>query len=185
MNRTKIGFLVLALVILAGIFTGYAYNIRVASWVWHLRHGMAMNVGNYTVPVPANWYVKSQPGGDQLLVRIDTADRTPPQRLKAHATILLLLEAPLTDQDLHRLLSLDIELLKQHGVEPVLQRTFKIDSGTISCVGGDKLGSNGVFDIEPVSWRCASPGGLQIMIGSTDSDVGQVWEIVSGIRKKS
>ena len=105
MNRTKIGFLVVALVILAGILTGYAYHIRLASWVWHLRHGTAMNVGNYTVPVPANWYVQSQMAGDQLLIRVDTADRTPPQRLKAHATILLLLEAPLTDQDLQRLLS--------------------------------------------------------------------------------
>jgi hypothetical protein len=185
MNRAKIGLLVLALVILTGIVTGYAYHIRVAAWLWHLRHGAAMSVGTYTVPVPTNWYVESQSGGDQLLIRADTANQTPSNRPKAHATILLLIEPPSTDEQLNRSLALDREFLKQHGVDPVLQRTFKTDGETISCVGGEKPGSGGVFDVEPVSWRCASAGGLQIITGSTDSDIAQIWDIVSGIRKRS
>jgi len=181
----KIRFVLLALVVFLGTWVAYAHRIRITAWVWHLRHGTAMNVGNYTIPVPKNWYVESQPEEGELLVKMDTADRTPYKRLKAHASILLLPEAPLKDEDLHRLLSIDTDFLKQHGVEQILQRTFNVDSGTISCVGGDKPSSMGVYDVEPISWRCKSSGGLEIMIGSTDSDMTQVWEILSGIRKKS
>src|SRR5467141_1201563 len=108
------------------MWSAYAHRVCTAAWFWHLTHGTALSVGNYIVPVPSNWYVESQSGEGQLLVRIDTADPTPYKWLKSHASILLLPEASLRDQDLHRLLSLDTDFLKQHGVEPILQRTFDV-----------------------------------------------------------
>ena len=54
------------------MWSAYAHRVRTAAWFWHLRHGTTLSIGNYVVPVPSNWYVESQSGEGQLLVRIDT-----------------------------------------------------------------------------------------------------------------
>lgn len=185
MERPRVRSIVLALVVLAAAWGAYGHCVRIEAWLWHLRHGTSINVGNHVVPVPANWYVESQEGGGQLLVRIDTSDQMPSKKLKAHASILLFPENPLNDLDLARLTSLDLMSLKKDGVEPVLRRTFNAGGGTISCAGGDEPRSRGMYDVDPLRWHCKSSTGLWITVGSTDADLGQVWEIVSGIRKKS
>ncbi len=129
--------------------------------------------------------MESQEDGGQLLVRIDTSDQTPSKKLRAHASILLFPENPLNDLDLARLTSLDLMSLKKGGVDPVLRRTFIAGGGTISCAGGDEPSSRRMYDVDPQRWHCKSSSGLQITVGSTNADMGQVWEIVSGIRKKS
>ncbi len=185
MGRSKAKFIVLALVVLALAWGIFSHRLRIETWLWHMRHGNAVNVGNFVIPVPANWYVQDEGNGGKLLVRIDTSDQTPYKRLKAHAGMLLLPERPLSDLELGRMTSLDTASMKRNGADTVLQRTFSPDGGSISCVGGEKLGSMGIYDIEPTSWSCKSPAGLWVMVTATDPDMAQVWEIVSGIRKKS
>jgi hypothetical protein len=59
-----------------------------------------------------------------------------------------------------------------------------LDGETITCLSV-KSESTRIYDIEPVNWNCKLPGGLQMIVGSTEPDMKQVWDIVSGIRKKS
>jgi hypothetical protein len=183
MKSTRLRALSLTLIFLGG-WVAYRHHIGIETWLWHLRHGNSVNVGNYIVPVPENWYVESQSDGSQLLVRTDTAQPVTAKRAWIHASILLLPEAPLKIEDLHRLSSLEAGSLKQHGVEPVSQRSFDVAGETISCVGGDKLGSGGILDKDPTSWRCNASGGLAITLLSPDPDIEQAWQILSGIRKK-
>lgn len=79
-------------------------------------------------------------------------------------------------------------MLKKEGVDPVA-RTFDFDGETLSCVGGGSfeqlLKSPEFFESDPNTWECWSSGWLQMRIMATDADMGEVWKIVSGIRKKS
>src|SRR5260370_10960621 len=71
---------------------------------------------------------------------------------------------------------------KGAGRESVLQRTFSLNGDTLLCVGGKKIDSGGILDVEPVGWNCRSDGGLGLTILATDPDMNQVWAIVSAIR---
>jgi hypothetical protein len=184
MSRKRIAVLIFVVIIVAAVWGAYRYRLLIAVRLWHMRHGTTTGFGGYTIPVPQNWYPQTQADG-LLLIRLDTADQTPRHRLKSHASILLLPQQQLSDQDLNRILSVELRALKEHGVQPVLQRTINTDHLAIFCLGGDKLGSNGILDAEPTSWHCRSASGLMISFESTEPDMTQVWEILSGIRTKS
>ncbi len=63
MERPRVRSIVLVLAVLAGAWGAHGHRVRIEAWLWHLRHGTAINVGNCVVPVPANWYVESQEDG--------------------------------------------------------------------------------------------------------------------------
>ena len=174
-----------ATLVLVIAWTAYHYRLSIKAWGWHLRHGTTIMVNGYVVPVPKNWYVEDQGNGDQLLVRLDTDDRTPYKRLKAHTSILLLREKPVKG-DLDSWMSLERNSLKQRGVESISDRTFNTNGEALTCLGGDQPGGQkGLYDLDPISWRCKSPGGLEIMVNVTEPDLNQAWNILSHIRKKS
>ncbi len=188
MNAARARWIVLALIVLAAMWGVYRYRVRIEACAWHLRHGTHLVIGNYIVPVPANWYVENEGNGGQLLFRLDTDDHTPYRNLKWHSSILILPERPMNDQGLSRLVSLDEDFLKKQGVNPILERTFDVGNEAIHCMGGGRLPSPSnmpdIFDAAPISWQCKSTVGLDLVVIGTDSDIKQVWEIVSGIRKK-
>jgi len=181
----KLRSAVVALVILVATWACLNHRVRIGAWLWHLEHGTALPFGDYVVPVPAGWYVDGVGAGAYVLMRLDTNDHTPKRKLKRYASIGLLPENPMKNEDLSHLLAFHATVLKKEGVDPLLQRTFSEGSETIYCIGGDRPGPAGVYDAEPVSWRCKSAGGLDIVIGATEPDMKQVWEIISGIHKKS
>jgi len=183
MNRLKISATV-AVVAIAVVGIIWARRVQIETWAWHYRHGMSVAVGSYVIPVPANWFVENLDNGDKMLVRLDTDDKSSTRRLKAHAGILLLLGKPLTARDVDFLKSVEITALRKQGIEVASQRTFSVDGETISCLN-TKSDSTGAYDVEPAHWNCRSPGGLQVIVGSTEPDMKQVWEILSGVRKKS
>ncbi len=167
------------------IWVGYSRRILISAWIWHLQHGTSLVVGNYVVPVPKNWYVQDWGSENQLLVRLDTDERTRLSRLKAHAGVSLAEEPTLTnDQTISSRMSLAMDSLKREGVNPVMQRTFDIGNGRIVCAGGYKPKSPGIYDLDPVAWSCSTHG-LELRVVATEPDMEQVWNIVSGIRKRS
>jgi hypothetical protein len=183
MKWLKLRLIIFTIVAVAVLWIVYAQRIHIEAWAWHRRHGTSITVGSYVVPVPSNWYVESLDNGSQMLVRLDTDDNSSTKRVKAHAGILLLLGRPLTTRDLDLLRSIDIASSRKQGSEPV-QRALTVDGEMFSCLN-TKLDSTGTYDVEPVHWNCKSLGGLQMIVGSTEPDMKQVWEIVSGVRKKS
>jgi hypothetical protein len=184
-NRSKLRSIILAMVVVAAVYLVYSFRSPIAVRVWHLRHGAATTVGNYSVPVPTSWYVEDRGDGEKLLVNLHTDDRTPLKRIKTHAGISIRAVIPVSIENLNRVTTLKMEFQKKQGAEPDLQRILNLDGDVLLCTGGKKLDSGGIPDIEPVAWNCRLPGGLEMTILATDPDMKQVWEIVSGIRKKS
>ena len=177
--------LVISLIIFVGALIAYEFRIYIATRIWHMRHGTSLTIGNYTGPIPMNWYVQDIDGVGPLLYRLDTDDHTPTKRLKAHASISLLeMSMQNNDRALAIKRSLDVGAIKKYS-ESVLQHTFTLNDGTdIQCVGAYTPGSNGILDVDPGGWTCSSLG-LDIQILATEPDMNQVWEIISGIRKKT
>ena len=166
----------------------YRYRIRIETWVWHVRHGTVLTVGNYVLPVPANWDVENEGNDIFMMIRLDTDDRTPLKKLKWNASILLLPQRPMKDEGLNRLLSVELDFLKKRGVDPVPQRTLTMADETIFCIGGGMPSppeTPDIFDVQPVTWSCKSAGGLDLKMSGIESDLKQGWEIVTNIRKKS
>jgi hypothetical protein len=166
-------------VLATGYFT-YTRRFHIAAWVWHLRHGASTSVGSYSVPVPPRWYVDDTGDGNQVLASVYTADQTTLKKLKMRASVGLFLATPIKDYASKR-----EALITGSGTESVLQRKFDLDGDTLLCVGGKRIDSGGIPDFEPVGWNCRSDGGLGLTILATDPDMKQVWDIVSGIRRKS
>jgi hypothetical protein len=176
---------VVGLVILLAVWAAYSRRARIEAWIWHFRHGTAILVGDYVVPVPANWYVDSEGEGIHVLIRVETNDHTPLKKLKLPATILFLPQRPMRDEGLKRVMALDADFLKKQGVDPPLQRTFSVGDETIYCMGGFRMPSPpGIFDFAQISWSCHSVGGLDLKMVGVGPDQDQVWDIISNIRKK-
>jgi len=176
-SRTKSTWIILFVVVLVTGYSTYTRRFRIEAWGWHLRHGTTTTLGSYSVPVPSMWYVEETGDENQVLVSVYTADQTELKRLKTRASIRLFLATPIKDYASKRQAS-----QKGAGTESVLQRTFSLNGDTLLCVGGKKIDSGGILDVEPVGWNCRSDGGLGLTILATDPDMNQVWEIVSGIR---
>lgn len=185
MKRINPRIIILLLVAFFGACVLFAYRVRLMAWAWHFRHGETVEVGNCIVPVPANWYVQAESDGGQLLVRIDTEDHAIRKRLQAHASILAVPGSPLKEEDLKQLLAIDRASLEKEGVKQIVEKRLSTDGGTFFCIGGGTLSSNGTYDTDPSSWRCKSGEGLQLGILATESDLPQVWQMLSSIRKKT
>jgi hypothetical protein len=70
----KIGGIMVALLVLGALVISLIPVHRVEAYVWHLRHGNFVGIGNVRFPVPKHWYVKSESPNDVLLVNLDNGD---------------------------------------------------------------------------------------------------------------
>ena len=131
--------------------------------------------------------MQDEGGGIQLLFRLDTSDHSPRKRIKVHSVISLdVLAKAMTDQDLAFVLSREKEAMERQGIHPILERTLNLEGVSLSCIGDTTtLNSKGIFDIEPISWTCISPGGPKVGMQASEPDFDEVWDIGSHIRKKS
>ena len=182
MMRVRYRFTLLAIVLIMALWATHHHWIRVRSVAWHVRHGRALQVGDYVFSIPWNWYPQDTGNGKQVLARLDTEDRTPRKRMKAHASIVLMPAKANQNVDLQ--LSKQLDMLKKGGVDTVLQQNVNVRGDTISCIGGHKFDSYGLYDIDPVTWYCKSLGGLDMTLSATEVDLKESWEIISHIQRK-
>ena len=184
MKRYRTGLIIFLLVAAGAAWFVYGRYSRLEVWLWHLRHGTVAEFGEYTVPVPNNWYIEnsSEPDIHQLLVRFDTDNKTRDGKWKEHAVIQLLLTSPVKNLD--QWVSGNIILLSnENKTETAVQRAFDLQGDSLSCVGGTTLTLPGV-DSGMRTWHCKSSRQLELLIAAGDADMNQVWEIISGIRRK-
>ena len=183
MKKTRLLLSIVIVVLITWVL--YEYRIRIETSMWHLRHGTRMTVNGYIVPVPQNWHVEDEENGGELLVRLDTDDRTRHQELKAHASILVSPPTLVENRDINFWVSLERNTLKKSGAETISERTLRLDGEVLACLGDNMPGQKGVYDIEPQAWHCRSSSGLELVIRATQPDLNQVWDIVSRIKKSS
>src|SRR5258708_20837632 len=144
MKRSTAARFVIALSVLVVAWQAYTDRVRMEGWTWHIRYGTSIIIGDYIVPVRANWYVSNEGNGSYLLVRLDTDDRTPVKRIKRHAGILLLPDRPMKDEDINRLLSIEEDFVEKQAGGAALRQAFGVGDAPISCLCGDKLGFTGI-----------------------------------------
>lgn len=182
MVRIHFKLVVLAILVMGGVWATHHHWIHVRSFAWHIRHGQALQIGDYVFRVPWNWYPQEAGNGGRVLARLDTDDRTPRKRMKAHSSIVLLPKQKNPDVNLQ--LSKQLDVLKKSGVDTVLQQNVNVTGDVISCIGGHKFSSDGLYDSDPVTWYCKSFGGLDMVLSATEVDLEEAWNIVSHIEKK-
>jgi hypothetical protein len=74
MRRSRRVFtLVVAFIVLEAGYFGFSHWPQVQTFVWHLRQGNSIRVGNYEIQVPQDWLVMSESEGYAAL--INTAKR--------------------------------------------------------------------------------------------------------------
>ena len=183
MKLSRIQLVILLIVCVAIIVPLWRERIRIAVWYWHLRHS-TITVNGYVVPVPKNWYADKESDNNYLLMRLDTSDTAPIKRMKVHAVIGIEADKlPRTQSDVQRTAEMQTSWLKQHGVRNVTW-SMKVGDGTLVCIGRGSLYGGGFIDMDPETWACQAPSGLQMQIVATPPDMKQIWEILSGIRRQ-
>ncbi|HLZ42208.1 MAG TPA: hypothetical protein VKQ11_14665 [Candidatus Sulfotelmatobacter sp.] len=182
MARVHLKFTALAILVIGGMWAAHHHWIHVRSFAWHILHGQALQIGEYVFPVPWNWYPQEAGNGERVLARLDTDDRTPRRRMKAHASIVLLPKQ--NNPDVNLQLSKRLDLLKKGGVDTVLQQNVNVNGDVMSCIGGHKFDSYGLYDSDPVTWYCKSFGGLDMVLTATEVDLKEAWDLVARIEKK-
>jgi|GEM_PF-3062918 len=184
MSKRKLTQILLVVAVALAGWSGYGERLRITAWVWHVRHGGVLRLGDYLIPVPINWYVNDYGPGDQILIRLDHAKGMSSNSTHLPATISLLEEPPL--KDINYWESFVTSEYKKRGTDAVLHREISLDSETLDCVGGNALpAAEGKKIPIGVSWDCRSLGSLEILITGQADDLNQVWDIVSRIRNGS
>jgi len=172
---------VLAIVAIVAL-AGYRERIRLAAWLWHVRHGGVESFGNYIIPIPLGWYIQDFGTHDRIVIKIDqdSSSRLARQRVPATITLLHLREL----SDLSGWTSLTLSSFKQRGADPTMTRTIMLDDEAMSCVGGNIFSKSEDAIRTSTSWDCRSTGQLEILLTAPESEIDQAWEIISRIRKK-
>ena len=119
--------------------------IRIEAFVWHLRHGISVEVGSYRFPAPKEWYVEKSSPDDALLIDLRSGDSIDVREI--HRSKRLTLAA------WSEWVSHPREDLKVTG-----RRELRIGNETILCLEEDFDLKK--FHVYPIS--CRSEGALEV-----------------------
>lgn len=171
-SRTLITLFFLGILALI-TWVAYQRRVRLAAWVWHVRHHGTLMVAGYVVPVPDDWYVHDRQPTDRLLIKLSPSELP--------ATISFLEEPPPKDLDYWK--SVMVSQFKKSGHEPTVHE-IKINGETIYCLGGSPMPPLSSSQMPAlITWDCRTPGRLEILVTAPESDVTEVWDILSHIRE--
>ena len=175
---------VLALALLG--WGAYAYRYGIAAWRWHSAHGDVLQLGDYRLSVPQNWYVEDESSTKQVLIRLDPRawhDAAFANHLRFTAVINATLRSAEWPKDkFEGEMKLQADSLKRRGIEPQV-RDVDLEGEPLHCLGGQKLSATGSsgYESDPSVWRCWSAGRLQLDITAVDPQMPEVWSILSHI----
>jgi hypothetical protein len=74
LSGLKIGAVLIAVGASVRVLWPYTPVPRIEAYIWHLRHGNTIEVGQYRVPVPKQWYVEHISANDMMLIDLNTGD---------------------------------------------------------------------------------------------------------------
>jgi hypothetical protein len=129
---------------------------RIEAHIWHLRHGNTIDVGQYRVPVPMEWYVEPRISDGVMLIDLNTGDSTFVQT---------------SGLPKGRTLSSWADFVSRASaisatMKTTRQRNFNINGETFLCIEqevdiGPRLGHIYIYPIQ-----CLSDGGLEVRFQS-------------------
>lgn len=181
--------LLLPVLVLALLGWGtYVYRYRIAAWRWHSQHGDVLQLGDYRLPVPQDWYVENVSPARQVLIRVDTTGwqgAAFSSNLRFTAVINATLRAVEWPKGkVEAEMKFQTDQFKRRGVEPEV-RVIDLAGEPLHCLGGQKLsataGASLAYQSDPDVWRCWSAGRLQLDITAVEQQMPEVWSIVARI----
>jgi hypothetical protein len=188
MTRARLGILV---IVMMAAWLTYRHWISLETWGWHVRHGQELQVSEYVVPAPKNWHVQNTGEDSWLLTRLDTQDTTgnPARDKKArfHAFVSIFLSRTASTPERLKSWANHVGAGTAENDKPPVVRSFNINGETLTCVGGRRfekmLKAPEFYESDPAVWECESSWRLNLQALSTDADMPEVWNILSGIRR--
>lgn len=129
------------------------------------------HIGEYDVPVPARWLPRDDVPGDLLLYNTEK-----------FASVAILPGVPA--QDLAFWESARRQRLESDHVEHIVQHTIRLESQTVSCIGGAEFSQLLKISAPSViSLDCQSTGNLHLMFTGQDSELETFYGIASQIKE--
>jgi hypothetical protein len=160
---------------------------RTQAWWWHLHHGDHATYDNYLIPVPKNWVVEPPMGDSMILDRLFPLGPVRRQGNGLGASIRIKRQPPIHDVD--DWATADIAAWKRLGYESYLMRTLDLNGEKAVCVDAKKSVGSGLREF---GWICrAREIGVNLdswrvlQLKGSDDDLQEMWDIVSGIRRKN
>ena len=146
LSGLKIGTVILA--IGAGVLICFYYipKHRIEAYFWHLRHGHTIDVGQYRVPVPQQWYVERISENDAMLINLTTGDS------------ILALTNGLPKPTLSAWSNLTRRSANET-MKPTGQRDFRISGESFLCIEQDFRTKT--MHLYPI--QCRSDGGFEVI----------------------
>lgn len=169
-----------ALLCLAAGYWMFSARHRIAARVWHWRHGYFATVGNYTVPVPAEWNVVVD--DDRMLVLSDTVGGGVITMSSSYRSLRI---STLSQLGTWREIAEDE--FRKEGVQ-TQTHSFQISGDSGLCVGGDRIRQllspgSGPSNTGTVAVQCACVGALSFEFFGRQADLPKFYGIVDEIRK--
>jgi hypothetical protein len=161
--------------LVAAVWFGYQKRMSIIALWWHVAHHGTLQFGPYSVPVPLNWYVHDFAAGDKLLFRLNRDPRT--LQAGQYPVAVDVLDRP-SRMDLNVWIAQSVAGAQQDKNQ-VQRRDFSFNGEKMVCLA-EGPGAN---PAAARSWRCRSSDRLELLLTAPEADMGEVWKIVSGIRR--
>jgi hypothetical protein len=174
----------LALVILSILgYVAYSGRYQIATKVWHWRHGNAVHVGGYQVPVPDNWLVLNITSRAVQLLNTQAKEHSDPAFPVNASITVSSLQAPVPNLDSWK--AIKQQWFGHDGQHAVVERELRFENERVLCVGGRQL--RDVLHVPNASilaLECSSTGTLSLLFVGEQSDLRDFDSIVTQIRKE-
>ena len=177
-------FVVLAGIVLLGFgYFAYVERVQIAAKIWHLRYGHVVYAAGFAVPVPDNWFVKTQED-ENTAILIDThANKNINGSVEYNIVMLNFISHFPGNVDYWK--SARKKWLTDEGLQSVEETEIQATDQTISCLGGDIFHSAmQVPNTKIVSEECMSTGKLSLTFSGNRSGLQEFFTIISQIHRK-
>jgi hypothetical protein len=173
--------------VLVGIFLlgarwAYRSRLRIEAKAWHWRHGHAVIVAAYEVPVPDGWLVENSDPREGFALLIDTRVKGTSDPL-ANVNYILIVSEHHSQVNLDFWKSQSEQSLKQKGIGDIREEMLQTKDESVSCVGGQFNLVTGVRSAA-TSMQCMSAGGLFMTFTGNEEGLPEIFNIISQMRRR-
>jgi hypothetical protein len=170
------------LIVAALAYVLYPRRYQAMAKFWHWRHGDETHLGNYVIPVPADWFAKESSTSE--IEMADTGFASRPYSLSGISSVRLFLPPIAKDVNLESWRALQRQLLSSKGIRALEEHTIHYDDESVACVGGDLIEDAMRIPLAGfTSVNCESTGRMHLLFSGFKADLPSFYNFVAGIHK--
>jgi hypothetical protein len=174
---------VLSVLIVVCAYFAWIRRFKIEALIWHWRNGYSTRLGEYEIPVPAEWLVERYDEAGFVELINTRPDRKAGALAHVSGVTVIVLPWPIGDLDkwqVHKR-----EDLEQEGLTDIEEKMLQFDGDRFACSGGYELRHiTGIPSVGAVSMECVSSGRLKLMFLGPASGLDDFYTIAGNIRKR-